>query len=146
MRFLFRRMQIPGIPSPPTTSSFEWWLIGVSVLGAGAVGRWFMSAVASKDDALSKAHAAAVNVLVEHVVETRKLSAAIVGFGDKVETSIAAHIAESRALALETKRLADLKELQVEELMRKVEMLKELLAMERKKHGDVGAHQDLALT
>jgi hypothetical protein len=120
-------MQIPS-PGIPANSSFEWWLIGVSVIGTGAVFKWLTATLNVKDDALQKAHQKATEVLVEHVVETRKLSAAITSLAENVQESIAAHIQESKAIAVEMQRASDLKEQQIAVLIEKVELLKQILA------------------
>lgn len=130
-----RDMQIPQIPTPgpPANSSLEWWLIGVSVLGTGAVFKWLTSALSVKDSALQKAHEKATEVLVEHVVETRKLSAAITSLAENVQESIGAHVAESRNMIAEFKRASDLKEKQVAALVEEVEVLKQIVSIERRK-------------
>lgn len=123
-------LQIPAFPAPPANATFEWWLIGITVLGVGALFKWLTAVVGLKDQALKEANSKAVEVLVEHTAETRNLTAAIDRLANGVQESIrmqTKHIETSQDVLTETRRLADIKDRQISLLEEQNQMLRKQL-------------------
>lgn len=80
-------LQTLGLPAPPAGSSFEWWLIGCSVLGVGFVFRWLTTVLTSKDAVLQTQADRQLSTLIGNAADMAKLTASIHELAENVASA-----------------------------------------------------------